>query len=184
MRLNRFYVYLHRRKTDDKVFYVGKGTGQRVTALKGRNPYWQKTAIKHGVISEILFDNLTEEEALAVEVDVIKELKYFGHPLCNLTDGGDGALNPHASTRLKMSLAKKGKQPPNKGKKQTATAKVNNPSADKNIYTFIKDDILFVGTRYDLCAQYNLPIDKLGKLFYKLARKRVRGWALQEKNNG
>lgn len=32
-----------------------------------------------------------------------------GHPLCNLTDGGDGGLNPSPETREKMSAAKRGK---------------------------------------------------------------------------
>lgn len=181
---NRFYVYLHRRKTDGTIFYVGKGTAKRVTTSEGRNDYWNNIALKHGVISEILIENLTEEEALQAEIDVIKELKYFGHTLCNLTAGGEGVSNPALSTRLKMSLAKKGKTPHNKGKTQCSTAKVNNPSSDKNIYTFVKYNLLFTGTRYDLCEHYNIPIDKLGKLFYKLARKRVRGWSLQEKNNG
>jgi hypothetical protein len=34
-----------------------------------------------------------------------------GHPLCNLTDGGDGGLNPSPETREKMSAAKRGKAP-------------------------------------------------------------------------
>lgn len=31
---NRFYVYVHRRKTDNSIFYVGKGTGYRYKRTK------------------------------------------------------------------------------------------------------------------------------------------------------
>jgi len=87
---NIYYVYLHRRKTDNKVFYVGKGKGRRAYSTKGRNNHWVNIEKKHGLIVEIVFDNLTEPEAFQVEKDTILELRYFGHPLCNMTDGGEG----------------------------------------------------------------------------------------------
>lgn len=87
---NIFYVYLHRRATDNKVFYVGKGKGKRAYSTSGRNERWQRTEAKHGLVVEIVFDNLEEEEAFQVEKDTILEFKYFDHPLCNMTNGGEG----------------------------------------------------------------------------------------------
>lgn len=87
---NIYYVYLHRRATDNKVFYVGKGKDKRAYSTFGRNEHWQKTEAKHGLIVEIAFDNLEEQEAFQVEKDTILEFKYFDHPLCNMTNGGEG----------------------------------------------------------------------------------------------
>lgn len=40
-----FYVYLHSRATDGKVFYVGKGSEYRYKS-KQRNNYWRRTVNK------------------------------------------------------------------------------------------------------------------------------------------
>lgn len=108
---NIFYVYLHRRKTDNKVFYVGKGKGKRAYRPYGRNPRWNNTANKHGFSVEIVFDNLLEQEAFSLEIDTIKEMQYlFPDTLCNLTNGGEGSsgykwsdemLARHPSLKLK-----------------------------------------------------------------------------------
>jgi hypothetical protein len=106
-----FYVYIHYRKTDNVPFYVGKGMGPRLTAFHGRNQYWHRVATKYGVIPEILWDNLTEEESFAYEIDAIKELRSLGYPLTNITTGGDGirGIPCTPERRLKMSLAQKGR---------------------------------------------------------------------------
>lgn len=108
---NEFYVYLHRRKTDNKVFYVGKGKGKRAYRPYGRNRRWTSTAKKHGFCVEIVFDNLTESEAFELEIETIKEMRYiFQETLCNMTDGGEGGsgfkwteemLKNHPSIQLK-----------------------------------------------------------------------------------
>lgn len=104
----RFYVYIHRRMTDDKPFYVGKGTGKRAYSSFNRNKYWNNVKNKHGMIVEILFDNLTEDESLQAESDVILELRYFGYPLTNLTSGGESPRLSEES-RKKMSESHLGK---------------------------------------------------------------------------
>lgn len=66
------------------------------------------------------------------EIFWIAELKSKVPNGYNLTDGGDGALNPSKETRAKMSVARKGKTPHNKGKKMSAEqrAKVSANHAD------------------------------------------------------
>ena len=88
---NIFYVYLHRRKTDNKVFYVGKGKGNRAKDRANRSDWWKRVVKKHDLVVEIVFDCLSEDESFQCEKDTILEFRYFGHPLVNLTDGGEGS---------------------------------------------------------------------------------------------
>ena len=90
--MNDFYVYLHRKKSDGRVFYVGKGRDRR--AYRGdkssRSDKWLNTANKYGWFVEIVFDNLSEDEAYALEVDTILEMQHFNEPLVCHNKGGHG----------------------------------------------------------------------------------------------
>ena len=44
-----FYVYVHKKKSNGEVFYVGKGSGKRAWSSFGRNEIWQRTANKYGL---------------------------------------------------------------------------------------------------------------------------------------
>ena len=66
-----FYVYIHRRKTDNKVFYVGKGNDRRGWQRTGRNKLWHTIANKHGVLCEIVKDNLDENLSFDLEKELI-----------------------------------------------------------------------------------------------------------------
>ena len=175
------YVYAHRRLSDDKIFYVGKGSGVRAWVTKGRNNYWTRVAEKHGCYVDIIFDNLGDEEAYELEACTIQELLYFNTHLTNLTEGGVGGKNPSKETRQKQSLAKKGKKPHNYGKCLPSVAMENSGNADLNVYNFIHiDGQTFTGTRYELVRKYDLNLDMIGKLFYseKNRRNRIYGWSL------
>lgn len=215
--MNKYYVYIHYRLTDGTPFYVGKGHARRAWSESKRNTYWKNTKKKHGLKVEIIFDNLTEEESFQCEIDTILEMKYFGHKLVNMTNGGEGfsggrhtvdsklkISNAHKGKKLsntriqqlselhkgkklssehkkKLSNAKLGKVAPNKGCKQPTTSSDKNPAADLNVYKFIRaDGEIHIGTRYSLCQKYNLPLDKIGKLFYKIPRNKVRDWKLDK----
>lgn len=85
---NIFYVYVHRKLTNNHIFYVGKGCGYRSHDKTGRNDYWNKIINKHGFSVEIVLKNLTESQAFNLEIELIK---FYGRDrLCNLTDGGEG----------------------------------------------------------------------------------------------
>jgi hypothetical protein len=100
-----YYVYVHRRMSDNKPFYVGKGTNDRAWKPYGRSKWWKNVAEKHDYYVEIVFSDLSEEDAYRVEIDVIKEFRYFNYPLVNLTSGGEGVreLDPD----LKAQAVKK-----------------------------------------------------------------------------
>lgn len=106
--MNKYYVYVHLRKTDNLPFYVGKGCGERAWNFNNRNNYWVNVKNKHGIIVEILFKNLSEQESLQIEKDTILEFQYFGYPLTNLSSGGESPIMSE-ETRIKMSNSKIGK---------------------------------------------------------------------------
>lgn len=85
------YVYIHRRKTDGMVFYVGKGSDPyRLRQKTGRNRYWNSVVAKHGWTYEKVAEGLSDQEALDLEISTIAEMRALGMPLTNLTDGGEG----------------------------------------------------------------------------------------------
>lgn len=107
---NIFYVYLHRKATNNDVFYVGKGKGKRAWWFHGRSEQWNRTEKKHGVVVEIFSDCLSEQDAHSLEMELIKSIGRSN--LCNHTDGGEGMSGWHASeeTRLKQSILRKGRK--------------------------------------------------------------------------
>lgn len=106
------YVYIHRKETDNEVFYVGRGKRSRYKSTK-RSSFWLKVARKHGCVVEIVAQGLHTHEAKLLE---LKLVEYYGRrnlgngTLVNLTDGGDGAVNTVVSqeTKYKLSLANTG----------------------------------------------------------------------------
>ncbi len=104
-----FYIYVWYRKSDDKPFYVGKGKGRRSSLLFNRNNHFMNVYRKHGGYSEKIKEGLTEEEAIQLEIKLIKEYREK-YPLTNITDGGEGVcgLKHGEATRKTLSeLSKK-----------------------------------------------------------------------------
>jgi hypothetical protein len=119
---NIFYTYIHIRPDINEPFYVGKGKGKRHKTKTGRNQYWHNVVNKNNGIfeSKIIFEGLTEKEALLKEVEVEKELKEKGYNLVNLAEtGNSGPVGVSRTKEHKQSLSKatKGRISPNKGKK-------------------------------------------------------------------
>lgn len=83
----KFYVYVWYRKSDNTPFYVGKGMEKRYSCLHNRNKYFHNTLKKHGGYSVKIKENLTEDEALDLEKELIKEYRKV-FKLTNLVDGG------------------------------------------------------------------------------------------------
>lgn len=109
-----FYVYQWLRE-DGTPYYIGKGQTNR--AYESRRLYKPSNDR-----IEIVKENLTEQEAFDLEIELIAKYgrKDLGTGILrNKTDGGDGAT-PSLETRQKISDANKGKNagktPWNKGK--------------------------------------------------------------------
>jgi hypothetical protein len=121
------YVYTHTRLDTNEIFYVGIGTQdnyKRASRSHNRTNYWNNIVKKCGWKVDIVFDNLTWEEACKIEVELIKK---YGRvdlgtgTLVNLTNGGEGTLKRVTTkeTRLKMSKARKGRKYTDEHKEKT-----------------------------------------------------------------
>lgn len=200
-------MYIHRKASNNEPFYVGNGCGQRAYKLTGRNIYWQRVNDKHGVIVDIVFDGLLEEEAFDCEINTLLELKYQGYSLCNLTTGGEGSTGLSFTDEQRRNIAEglKGRTSWNKGLKtsekelqgrysEETRQKMSetkrgiyagelNPSADLTTYTFVRlsDGLEVATTRSQLCREFSLSPSSIKKLFYKTnPRKSATGWRLKE----
>ena len=130
----QFYVYIHMKKTDDSVFYVGKGSKYRYTTKQGRNQYWNRIVEKYGFVAEIVKSQLTFEEANIYEIELIKQLRDQGCILCNMTDGGEGCRGIKKTQEQKALISAK-----TKGKKRSDATKkkmIGNQNATGAIRSF------------------------------------------------
>ena len=96
-------VYLHKRKDNNSVFYVGIGkTERRANSKDKRNNHWKGIVNKYGYFSEITHKDIIWEEAISIEKYLIffYGRKDFGKgQLVNKTDGGEGFVNISEETK-------------------------------------------------------------------------------------
>lgn len=106
----RFYVYIHRRKDNNAIFYVGKGSGRRAYSKHDRNKHWRNIANGVGFDVEIILDSVAEHEAHFHEIFLIGGLLACGAKLANYTLGGEGfSGGSHTlETKKRMSISRAG----------------------------------------------------------------------------
>lgn len=107
-------VYRHIRLDKNMPFYIGIGkTIKRAYTKFNRNNIWNNIVSKTNYDIEILFENLSWDEACEKEKEFIKLYGRIDNGtgiLTNQTDGGDGNQNFSEETRKKISLANTGNQ--------------------------------------------------------------------------
>lgn len=135
---NAYYVYQLRLETSEKPFYIGKGCGYRMgehfrpssLAKRSHKNHVINKAIREGdgVSREILFQNLTESEAHAKEIELIAFYgrRVNGGCLTNATDGGEGVsgYRPTPETIEKIAAKKRGKPLSDEHKKNISASLV------------------------------------------------------------
>lgn len=73
---NVYYVYLHRRNDNKKIFYVGKGTGDRAFSQRSRNRHWNSVFKQAGgCFVEFVAFGLTEKQAFDMEIATIEKYR-------------------------------------------------------------------------------------------------------------
>ena len=91
---NDWIVYRHIRLDKNTPFYIGIGKeASRPDNKKDRSVFWKSIINKTEYIVEILFDNLTKDQAIKKEIEFIKlygRVDLKTGTLCNLTMGGEG----------------------------------------------------------------------------------------------
>ena len=127
-----FYVYKHIRLDNNTAFYIGKGKGNRIY-VPSRNIHHDNICKRYGYEVVKIKENLTEEEAFALEREIIEDYVFIfgyginikGHDnydhdlpyLTNFTWGGEGVSGMHHSEEAKKSISEassgrnKGKNP-------------------------------------------------------------------------
>jgi len=104
-------VYQHKTIKDGTIFYIGIGTKiNRAYHFKNRSKFWKDFTKNHEFEVEILYENISYNEAKEIEKSLILSLgrkdQNKGN-LVNQTDGGDGTLgvirNHSKDTKLKIS---------------------------------------------------------------------------------
>jgi len=153
--MNNIHVYLHRRLDTNAIFYVGIGSKYRTYNKLNRSLFWKRIVNKVGFSIDILYNNLTWEEAAKIEKELILEygrINIGTGILCNLTDGGEGTLGRIVSeeTRLKISKSNIGRKVSKEGIENCRKAHLGNTltkkSIDKRTLTMIDSDKYKQGT--------------------------------------
>ena len=138
-----YSVYLHKRKTDNSVFYIGIGNNKRPYIKSNRSKFWKNEVNKHDYNVEILSNNLTWENAQEAEIYLIN---LYGRRdnntgcLVNLTDGGDGSPGTIVSNETKCKISKKLKKFYSKNEHHSKGIKIDTSNYNRN---FGKDNWMF-----------------------------------------
>lgn len=91
--MKKYYVYIHLNPTNNEIFYVGKGTGERKNS-RNRNQNWLEYVSKlekpHKIL--VLKDNLTEKESIELEEKVLKKIDIHFNDLTTNIDKSEQNL--------------------------------------------------------------------------------------------
>lgn len=113
--MKKYYVYEWFIEKTGEIFYVGKGSGNRVTSMKDRNEYFKNIRKKYKCNYRIVKNNLKEEEAYNLEYEYGMFLKSKGLcKACYILGKTNKFINK--KTRDKISNSLKGHKSWNSGK--------------------------------------------------------------------
>lgn len=169
-------VYLHKTLDKDEIFYVGIGKDKsRAISTRNRNKYWHNIVKKHGFYCDIVFEELTWEEACETEVRLISEYgrRIDGGILCNISFGGDGVLGlVHSKeSREKMSKSRKGVKFSDDHRRKISEAnKLENLSAE----TILKRKESLKGKTRSLEVKMKISKTKTGTKHTDDAKEKIR----------
>ena len=176
----KFYTYCLK-DDNDNIFYVGKGTGNRMlrhvsialgkSKAKEKNPkLYNKISsiIKNGgyIVPQILFESDNEILCLEKEIDLIFSIGL--NNLCNLTAGGEGTTGYKLSdeTRKKMSDYWK-------GRKSNSYGTVRSDEFKENCRKKMLGNQNFVGKQHSAETKEKMSNSKMGRKFTEEHKKKI-----------
>jgi len=163
---NNYYVYVHRKKTNGDVFYVGEGKGKRAWVTSSRSDLWNRVVNKYGYYVEVLSKDIQEWYAFELEKELICKYGRIDNKtgiLVNMSDGGDGQSGVIFSEDRKRKVSERqiGEQ---------------NPSYSTEIFKYYN---IFTN-EYLECTQYSF--EEITGCYHHLARKlNSKGWCDPDK---
>ena len=144
------YLYRHIRLDKNEPFYIGIGSDaqyKRANSINPRTKHWKNIISKTAYRVDIVFDDLTWEEACEKEKEFISiyKRKCDGGILCNITLGGEGVYGLKHSEKAKelMSIQRKGRKQSEEAitKRSEKLKGINNPNYGKQISNHQKEII-------------------------------------------
>lgn len=120
----KYYVYEWYVEDTNEIFYVGKGTGNRVISMKNRNSYFKNIRKKYKCNYRILKYFQNENDAYNYELKRGLELKEIGQAkACYVLGNFKKFIDDSVLKKIKKTAFKKERIPWNKGKKMSAEYK-------------------------------------------------------------
>ena len=116
----KYYVYEWYIEDTNEIFYVGKGTRNRVTSMKNRNSYFKNIRKKYKCNYRILKYFQNENDAYNYELKRGLELKEIGQAkACYVLGNFKKFIDDSILEKMKKTAFKKERTPWNKGKKMS-----------------------------------------------------------------
>ena len=163
---NDWIVYRHIRLDKNVPFYIGIGKDiNRPHNKKDRSNFWKSIINKTTYVVEIIFDNLTKEQAIEKEIEFIElygRIDLKTGSLCNMTCGGEGtgSLNVEKELLRRQRISKT-----LTGRKNPSGCNLKNCISQKNRIPVIIDGIEFLSLR-QAALVLHMHKNTIKKLYY------------------